>query len=231
MTLYHVFAVDVHSGKLLQDYEFELFEYGKDGVIRRRRYRGAWMLVDNGYLKWPSNIPPFKDPVYVWEYKWSEIAETLRKDVECTFGIMKGRFRQLKTGTRLHGHIATDKIWLTCCALHNMLLEVDGLDEEMEYWEGNIGLREKYCVDSFLPEAICNRMEREGENIYATDFPGEGRGEDVIVSDEDNNEGKCEGTIPSDDDPSIRVVNELSRDYFRTKLVEHFKIRWGNNDV
>jgi DDE superfamily endonuclease len=62
------------------------------------------------------------------------------KDVECTFGIMKGRFRILKTGIRLHRVEATDKIWMTCCALHNYLLDVDGLNEGWEsgvpsYWE------------------------------------------------------------------------------------------------
>jgi hypothetical protein len=53
----------------------------------------------------------------------------MRKDVECTFGIMKGRFRILKSGIRLKGQEAGDKIFLTCCALHNWLLHVDGLDK------------------------------------------------------------------------------------------------------
>ena len=49
---------------------------------------------------------------------------------------MKGRWRVLKTGIRLHGTDAADKIWATCCAFHNWLLEVDGLDEP---WEGALG--------------------------------------------------------------------------------------------
>ena len=91
----------------------------------------------------PTNIPPFNNPIFNAEHLFSEWLESVRKDVECTFGIMKGRFRQLKTGTRVHGHVATDRIWLTCCALHNMLIDVDGLNENWESdifydWEGEL---------------------------------------------------------------------------------------------
>ena len=57
----------------------------------------------------------------------------MRKDVECAFGILKGRWRCLRYGIKLHGIENCDKIWLTCCALHNMLLEVDGLAERWEH--------------------------------------------------------------------------------------------------
>jgi DDE superfamily endonuclease len=54
----------------------------------------------------------------------------MRKDVECCVGILKGRFRILKTGIRLQLFTAVDNIWFTCCALHNYLLEVDGLHKQ-----------------------------------------------------------------------------------------------------
>jgi hypothetical protein len=69
--------------------------------------------------------------------RWSELMESMRKDVECTFGILKGQFRILKAGIRVHGVDSTDNIWMTCCAIHNMLLEIDGLTE---YWSGQLGL-------------------------------------------------------------------------------------------
>ena len=56
--------------------------------------------------------------------------------MECTFGILKGRYRILKSGVRLHGVPVADDIWMTCCALHNMLLSVDGLIEEWARREG-----------------------------------------------------------------------------------------------
>ncbi len=83
----------------------------------------------------------------------------MRKDVECTFGILKGRFRVLKTGIRLHKIEAVDKIWLTCCALHNLLLEADGLDEGRENgvpsdWVGELGEHSPEDIRRHVPAAL-----------------------------------------------------------------------------
>jgi hypothetical protein len=61
-----------------------------------------------------------------------------RKDADCDFVILKGRFGVLKTGIRVDGPESADKIWLICCALHNCVLEADGLDD----WDGEIGLND-----------------------------------------------------------------------------------------
>ena len=53
-------------------------------------------MVDNGYHDWSTTIPPFKNTNLRDEIRWSEWLESMRKDVECAFGIMKGRFRILK---------------------------------------------------------------------------------------------------------------------------------------
>ena len=55
----------------------------------------------------------YKSATTYAELRWSKWIESMRKDVECVFGILKGRFRVLKTGIRLHGIKAADKIWLT----------------------------------------------------------------------------------------------------------------------
>jgi hypothetical protein len=49
----------------------------------------------------------------------------MQKDVECTFGILKGRWRILERGVRLHGVDAVNYVWLMCCALHNWLKLID----------------------------------------------------------------------------------------------------------
>ncbi len=53
-------------------------------------------------------------------------------------------WRILKTDIRLHGVDATEKVWLTCCALPNWLIKIDGLDSQWEAgvssdWEGDLG--------------------------------------------------------------------------------------------
>ena len=120
-TLAHVdtFLSGVHEGSLLQDCEF--FLYSKSPTdpnkIQETKYCGAWGLVDNGYHKWACTQAPSKVNVLRREERLSEWIESFRKDSECVFGILKGRFRVLKTGIRLEGTEAADKIWMTCCAL------------------------------------------------------------------------------------------------------------------
>ena len=135
----------------------------------KRRYQGAWLLVDNGYLAWPTTVPPIKSTSSQREIRFSRWLESMRKDVECTFGILKGRWRILKTGICLGGVEKADKIFLTCCALHNWLLDVDGLsapwegavstntvedeDEVMGGWDGEMGQHDEEDF-GVLPAAI-----------------------------------------------------------------------------
>jgi hypothetical protein len=43
--------------------------------------------------------------------------------------------------------ITTDMIWKTCCALHNWLLEVDGLDEQ---WDQGVQSHGKVNLECFI---------------------------------------------------------------------------------
>ena len=104
-------------------------------------------MVDNGYLSWSCTVPSIKNGATYKQIRFAEWLESMRKDVECTFGIMKGRFSVLRYGTRLHSMKKCDQIFLTCCALHNRLLFVDCLhqnwisgaesDWEKEYHNNN----------------------------------------------------------------------------------------------
>ena len=121
VVLFDDFLMDIKRGKILQDNEFELLERHGDGVVRVK-YQGMWVVVDNGYHNWSTTVPPFKNTNIRDEIRWSECLESMRKYVECAFGIMKGRFRILKTGFRLHSTESVDMIWLTCCALQTCYL-------------------------------------------------------------------------------------------------------------
>ena len=63
-------------------------EYGK--VINEN---GAYLICDNGYLQWPTLICPFmrSEGNTPLESCFSANLESVRKDVECCFGILKGR--------------------------------------------------------------------------------------------------------------------------------------------
>ena len=103
------------------------------------------LLVDNGYLQWLCTVPPFTITSDMDKIRWSKWLESMRKDVECTFGIFKGRWQILKSGIWIQGIYAVDNIWVACCALHNWLLEIDGLNAELSEvsmpvsdWEGDL---------------------------------------------------------------------------------------------
>ena len=50
--------------------------------------------------------------------------EGIRKDVECTFGILKKRWRILNNGFFYRQVKVCEKIFVTCCWLHNFLLDL-----------------------------------------------------------------------------------------------------------
>jgi hypothetical protein len=129
------FVSGIHDGCILDDCKFELLACGKDGEVKTLSFLGAYLIVDNGYLDWSCTVPPFGVTNNIDEICWSKWLESMRKDVECTFGILKGKWRILKSGVRIYGVDLVDHVWFTCCALHNWLLEVDGLTEK---WVGGI---------------------------------------------------------------------------------------------
>ncbi|KAL7551041.1 hypothetical protein ACHAWF_014245 [Thalassiosira exigua] len=113
MVRFDQFISGIWDGAVLQDVEFELFEKDASGNIITVKYTGGYVIVDNGYLQWSVTVPPFKVTNDVTEIRWSKWVESMRKDVENTFGILKGRWRLLKTGIRVYGVDHVDKVWLT----------------------------------------------------------------------------------------------------------------------
>jgi DDE superfamily endonuclease len=220
----------------------------------KRRYQGAWLLVDNGYLAWPTTVPPIKSTNSQREIRFSRWLESMRKDVECTFGILKGRWRILKTGIRLGGVEKADKIFLTCCALHNWLLDVDGLsapwegavptntvedDEVMGGWDGEMGQHDDEDFD-VLPAAIRDLNNPVEMRNY--DQSGMGPGSDAILTDEELADCVEEmSQQATDDDTStsilagspdhVQLVRKLSLAEFRKRLIVHFDIAYNRGEV
>jgi hypothetical protein len=230
LVLFDEFVRGIHDGKILENLEFELFELNEKGEAVAAKYQGCWLLVDNGYLNWSTTIPPMKISFDRRECRWAEWIESMRKDVECTFGILKGRWRILKAGIRVHGALAADAIWKTCCALHNWLLEVDGLDAEWErgvlsVWEGELGQFDP--TDWATQQSFALRRLQSETSIRNYDVSRMGTSDNLG----DDLAPPCQGTEPATDDKSIRVVRKLHRDYFRRKLVEHFDILWRQNKI
>ena len=89
-------------------------------------------------------MEPTPYPATTADAEWSKWVESVRKDVECFFGIVKERFRLLKLPIIFRKKEDIDNIFFTCCTLHNMLHQFDGMDqlEEGVQWTGEDGLHE-----------------------------------------------------------------------------------------
>ena len=140
------FLDELRNGGFNEQILFELLD--KSG--KTLYMKGAYVIVDNGYLECSSTVQPFKDSSSRSEIRFSQWLESLRKDVECTFGILKNRWRILKSGIRMHNTAVADNVWLTCCALHNMLLNVGWQNGVPSYWQieahGQFELSEMPCA-------------------------------------------------------------------------------------
>ena len=76
---------------LLEDVSFKLYDdHGEELVLR-----GAYLVADGGFLQLGSIIDPGHFLYTVKQIRWNKFLESIRKDVDCTFGILKIRFRIL----------------------------------------------------------------------------------------------------------------------------------------
>jgi len=113
------FLNEVKSNPIYKDLEWEYVN--KEGEALKQK--GAWILVDNGYPDWTILQCPPKYPISDREMKWGKLLESLRKDVERVFGVLKQRFRVLlKFGITLQQFAKVERLFHACCALHNFIL-------------------------------------------------------------------------------------------------------------
>jgi hypothetical protein len=146
------FVLNLRNGHFFADEEWTICDI--DG--RESTMKGPWLMCDGGYHQWEQTLAPIKHTLRQVERDWSSALESMRKDVECTFGIMKRRFRILTFGVRVQGLEYLDDVWYTCCALHNWLLREDGLDQG---WEETWTSSEATEVDEDMSQATIGRVD------------------------------------------------------------------------
>ena len=138
-----------------------------------------------------------------------------------------------------------DKVWLTCCALLNWLLEVDGLDDHWENgiasdWEGELGMHSAEDVlplasrllsqQPFAMQRLNSRQIRQHDSSGIAPGPGQ-------VS-QQVRDGAKPGDLNANADiidataDGVRVVRMLPQQaYFINKLMEHFDMMWLCNYI
>ena len=60
---------------------FELLERRGNKIVKFK-YRGVWIIVDNGYHNWYVTVTPFTNYEFQHEICWSEWMESMQKDVK-----------------------------------------------------------------------------------------------------------------------------------------------------
>ena len=200
ITRYDEFVQKIHNREMYSDREFVTF----DATGHPTRHRGLWLICDNGYHRWRVLQHPSKVPESEADTDWSSMLESLRKDVECTFGRLKGRFRILKYGLRFHSKIGCENAMHTCCILHNMILREMGLDtwEDIEYEEDDE--RDRAALERIIGGDI------DYARIVSTAHTA---AQDLLMTAEE-------------DEPPTADYIELRR-----ALIEHFAYKWARHEV
>ena len=102
--------------------------YDADGLVKTER--GMYLICDNGYLRWPQSMCPYVgEPISTVEGYFSSNLESVRKDVECVFGILKERWCCLQQGFKYCDIKICQEIFVVCCVLHNMMLDEMSKDD------------------------------------------------------------------------------------------------------
>jgi hypothetical protein len=123
----------------------------------------------------------------------------------------------------------------TCCALHNWLLEINGLDDEWDRgvpseWEGSLGqhhLSDPQTADFFA----LHRLEATDVHydLCSTGY-GRGGGDNSKNFNESSPESTSHETI-AEQTRKVRRVWKLSLPFFRGKLIDHFDILWHQHKI
>lgn len=135
--------------------------------------KGVYLICDGGYLRWKTLICPYRGaPEHGRRGYFNTNLESIRKDVECTFGILKKRWRILDYGIHYTDMAYCEQIFVVCAMLHNMM--VDSLETRLStiqvgrgrpigddgmYIEGEASLEER-CEGEYVPAAI-RKKDRE----------------------------------------------------------------------
>ena len=110
--------------------------YDSDGHLKTAI--GVYPICDGGYLRWPILVCPYQSAhVASLEGYFSSNLESIRKDVECVFGILKKRWKMIEYGIRFRSIRTVEQVFIVCCILHNMMLsEMDTHDSSVRVGRG-----------------------------------------------------------------------------------------------
>jgi hypothetical protein len=140
---------------------------------------------------------------------------------------MKGRWRILKAGVRLWGVLSVDEVWLTCCALHNWLLDIDGFGG---VWNGGVAISDwtgrngDHDYDG-LSKEIPNAVARICRNLDPQNYDSSGMGHGTDVLQDDMVDNRHVSNLLSNN------ISSMSLTTFHSRLVAHHAVQFRRNTL
>ena len=129
----------VRSEELFTEYQYQVHRRDGSSVFTK----GAYLIVDGGYLRWKClqcGLKTSSDDDYVL---WRRKMESVRKDIECYFGRLKQRFKVLRIPNQLTSKNQIDNMMFTIVAIQNMMLDYKVAAEEIRSW--TVQHKWQYC--------------------------------------------------------------------------------------
>jgi hypothetical protein len=99
--------------------------------INGRDYHQVYFLTDGIYPTWSCFAKPISMPLEAKKQQYTKCQEAIRKDVERTFGILKGKFHILSVPLRFWDRVEIDNVVRCCVIIHN-IIRVDVVDHLLE---------------------------------------------------------------------------------------------------
>jgi hypothetical protein len=198
---YNDFVCALRDNNIYQDKTFRL--NAGDGVFKE--YTGAWVLVDGGYNRWactqcPANKKTCSTVPDV--FSWSKHVESVRKDVECTFGILKRRFAALKHGFNCTTSWQITLMFRAACILHNRIHTHDAMYAE---WRDLVEeVEEERAQQEECEEAAARRLDA-----------------DDVRSDDEGDDQARENVRGGPGAEHVEVEVQPNFHHFRAALIKH----------
>ena len=173
---------------------------------------GAYLATDGGDSARPTIMFPKKMSTTIWERRWSKRLESVRKRVECVFGMLKMRFSSLRSASLKQDELTLEHHLRFCAVLYNM----QG-DAEMKF---DICDEDYVAADLYVDEARIRRDCRQGS--AAT--------QDMDTDDEEA-EFEDDGIVRDGEDAVESRTDARRHEHVRATLIRHFKALWRWNAI
>jgi hypothetical protein len=131
-------------------------------TVNGHEYNRGYYLADGIYPSWPVFMKGITLPQCEKHQVFTNAQAAWRKDVECSFGLLKSRFNIIAVPGRSYSQRTLGLIMRACVILHNMIIDDErdtDLDEIYETVASNVGP----AIHNDAPPSLAARIQMDTE--------------------------------------------------------------------